>query len=68
MAQEPFPITPKLIDSLNDPNAEWPDDPAVPNLPPLPSGGDPPIPEDNFLRAHYWERACIRLTSSLRRV
>jgi 2-hydroxychromene-2-carboxylate isomerase len=70
MAQEPFPITPELIDSLNEPNAEWPDDPAVPNLPPLPSGGDPPIPEDNFLRAHYWdglhppdEQPPVRLTA-----
>jgi 2-hydroxychromene-2-carboxylate isomerase len=54
-AQDPFPVTPELIDSLNDPDAEWPDDPAVPNLPPLPSGGDPPLPQDNFLRTHYWD-------------
>ncbi len=54
-AQESFPITPELIDGLNDPDATWPDDPAVPDLPPLPSGGDPPLPEDNFLRTHYWD-------------
>ena len=27
----PFPVTPELIDSLNDPDATWPKDPAVLN-------------------------------------
>ena len=54
-AQESFPITPELMDSLDNPDAEWPDDPAVPDLPPLHEGGEPPPPEDNFLRTHYWD-------------
>jgi hypothetical protein len=47
-AQNPFPITPALIDSLNDPNAEWPNDPAVTDLPPLPVTDDGPAPKDNY--------------------
>jgi hypothetical protein len=54
-AQSPFPITPKLIDSLNSKDATWPKDPAVPDLPPLSATDDPPVPEDNFLRSHYWD-------------
>ena len=48
-AQDPFPVTPELLDS---PDATWPHDPAVPELPPLPDTDDPPPPEDNFLATH----------------
>jgi 2-hydroxychromene-2-carboxylate isomerase len=44
-----------LIDSLTDHDATWPHDPAVPDLPPLADTEDPPVPEDNFLRSHYWD-------------
>ena len=54
-AQNPFPITAALIDSLNDPNAEWPNDPAVPDLPPLPVTDDRPAPKDNYLDTHAWD-------------
>jgi 2-hydroxychromene-2-carboxylate isomerase len=54
-AKDPFPITPGLIDSLTGPDAEWPQDPAVPDLPPLPDADDPPPPKDNFLDTHYWD-------------
>jgi len=47
------PITPELLDSLNHKDATWPYDPAVPELPPLADTDDPPVPDDNFLRAHY---------------
>lgn len=48
-----FPaITPELLDELNDPDATWPHDPAVPELPPLPDTDDPPPPKDNFLATH----------------
>jgi len=40
-AKDPFPITPELIDSLNDPDATWPKDPAVPDLPPLAKTDEP---------------------------
>jgi 2-hydroxychromene-2-carboxylate isomerase len=51
----PFPVTPELIDSLDAEDATWPDDPAVPDLPPLSDTDDPPVPKDNFLYSHYWD-------------
>ena len=54
-AKDPFPVTPKLIDRLNDPDAEWPHDPAVPDLPPLPSTDEPPPPKDNWLATHAFD-------------
>jgi len=55
-AQDPFPITPEYYDkNLLDPDATWPRDPAVPDLPPLPDTDDPPVPADNFLHTHYWD-------------
>ena len=54
-AKDPFPVTPELIDRLNDPDAEWPHDPAVPDLPPLPSTDEPPPPKDNWLATHAFD-------------
>ncbi len=51
-AQDSFPVTPELIDSLTGPDATWPDDPAVPDLPPLPATDDPPPPKDNWMVVH----------------
>jgi 2-hydroxychromene-2-carboxylate isomerase len=54
---QPFPVTPELLDSLTDPDAEWPQDPAVPELPPLPVTDDPGLDPDSFLTSHYLESA-----------
>jgi 2-hydroxychromene-2-carboxylate isomerase len=54
-AEDAFPVTPELIDSIAGLDATWPKDPAVPDLPPLPSTDDPPVPKDNFLNTHYWD-------------
>ena len=54
-AKGPLVITPELRDSLNGPDATWPDDPAVPDLPPLPATDDPPPPSDNWINRHYWD-------------
>jgi len=54
-AKDPFPVTPELIDSLDDPDATWPKDPAVPDLPPLAKTDEPVPPKDNFLNTHLWE-------------
>ncbi len=54
-AKSPFPVTPELLDSLRGPDATWPKDPAVPELPPLPDTDDLPPPDDNFLKARYWD-------------
>ena len=53
-AQEksPFPVTPELLDKLNNKDATWPHDPAVPELPPLPATDDPPPSKDNWLALH----------------
>jgi 2-hydroxychromene-2-carboxylate isomerase len=49
------PVTPEMLDSLNDKDATWPKDPAVPDLPPLADTADPPVPKDNFLASHYYD-------------
>ncbi len=54
---QPFPVTPELLDSLTDPDAEWPQDPAVPELPPLPVTDDPGLDPDSFLTSHFVESA-----------
>jgi len=54
-AQDAFPVTPELLDSLSRPDATWPDDPAVPDLPPMPVTDDPPPVKDSFLTTHYFE-------------
>jgi 2-hydroxychromene-2-carboxylate isomerase len=54
-AKDPFPVTPELIDSIAGPDATWPKDPAVPDLPPLPDTDDPPPPKDNYLDTHAWD-------------
>ena len=52
----PFPLTPEFYDAnLQDADATWPKDPAVPELPPLPTTDDPDPPADNFLAAHFWD-------------
>lgn len=50
----PFPITPEVYEKLklNEPGAVWPEDPAVPKLPPLPSTDDTPPSRDNYLATH----------------
>ena len=48
-------ITPELLDSIHEPNATWPHDPAVPDLPPLPVTDDPSPVKDSFLTTHYYE-------------
>jgi len=56
-AKDQFPkITPELIDSLTGPDATWPHDPAVPDLPPMPVTDDPGLNPDSFLTTHYNER------------
>ena len=53
-ARDEFPkLTPELLDSLTDPDATWPHDPAVPDLPPLPVTDDPGLNPDAFLTTHY---------------
>ena len=52
-AQDPFPVTPDLLDSRHGHDATWPHDPAAPDLPPLPVTDDPPPVEDSFLTTHY---------------
>jgi 2-hydroxychromene-2-carboxylate isomerase len=55
-AEDQFPkLTPELADSLNNPDATWPVDPAVPDLPPLAKTDEPVPPKDNFLNTHLWE-------------
>jgi 2-hydroxychromene-2-carboxylate isomerase len=54
-AQDPFPVTPELLDSLTGTDATWPDDPAVPDLPPMPVTADPPPVTDSFLTTHYFD-------------
>ena len=45
-AQDSFPkLTPELFDKLNvDLETTWPHDPAVPELPPMPTTDNPPPP------------------------
>jgi hypothetical protein len=54
-AKDPFPVTPELWDGLNNPDATWPKDPAVPDLPPLSKTDEPQVPKDNWLATHMWE-------------
>jgi len=50
----PFPLTHEYYEKyLRDPDATWPDDPAVPDLPPLPVTDDPGLDPDSFLTTHY---------------
>ena len=51
----PFPITPEYFDAnLSQPDATWPADPNVPEMPPIPTT-DPPFPQDNWLNIHQIE-------------
>ena len=53
---DPFPLTPEFYDAnLMDPDATWPNDPAVPDLPPIPTTDDPEAPADNFLNQVFWD-------------
>ncbi len=52
---QPFPVTPELLDSVTGPDADWPHDPAVPELPPMPATDDPGLDPDSFLTSHYTE-------------
>jgi 2-hydroxychromene-2-carboxylate isomerase len=56
VAKDAFPkLTAELLDSLAGPDATWPHDPAVPDLPPLPVTDDPPPVKDSFLTSHYFD-------------
>ena len=54
-AQEKFPkITPELMDELNvNLDTTWPTDPAVPDLPPMPTTDDPPLNPNAFLWTRF---------------
>ena len=50
----PFPLTHEYYEGhLRDHEATWPTDPAVPDLPPLPSTDDPGLDPEAFLTTHY---------------
>ena len=51
--QQNFPVTAGLLDSLNDTDATWPHDPAVPKLPPMPDTDETPTGPDSFLESHF---------------
>lgn len=48
-----FPITKEFLESQRGPDGVWPDDPAVPDLPPLPNTDDPGLDPNSFLTLHY---------------
>ena len=52
---ETFPkITPELYDKLNaNLDTTWPNDPAVPDLPPMPATDDPEHDPNAFLWTHF---------------
>lgn len=48
------PLTAEYYEkNLREPDATWPDDPAVPTLPPLPDTDDPSPDPESFLTTHY---------------
>ena len=51
--QNPFPVTPEFLDSQKGADGTWPDDPAVPKLPPLPVTDDSGLDTGSFLTTHY---------------
>ncbi len=54
-AEKTFPkLTPELMDELNaNLDTDWPHDPAVPDLPPMPVTDDPKPDPDAFLWTHF---------------
>ena len=44
---------PAVTDKLTSMDADWPRDPAVPDLPPVPDAANPPPPKDNYLWKYY---------------
>ncbi|NIP26412.1 MAG: hypothetical protein GWN81_17515, partial [Phycisphaerae bacterium] len=54
-AEDEFPkLTPELMDKLNATlDTTWPNDPAVPELPPMPVTDDPQMNQDAFLWTHF---------------
>lgn len=49
-----FPITAEYYEeNLRDHDATWPEDPAVPKLPPLPVTDDPGLDPESFLTTHF---------------
>jgi 2-hydroxychromene-2-carboxylate isomerase len=57
-AEDKFPkITPELYDKLNAVDSgmdmDWPHDPAVPDMPPMPVTDDPKMNQDAFLWTHF---------------
>ena len=50
----PLPITPEMMTKLNTgQDTTWPHDPAVPELPPMPTTDNPKMNPDNFLWTHF---------------
>ena len=52
-AEGPFPITAEFLESQKGPEGVWPDDPSVPDMPPLPDTADPGLDPNSFLTTHY---------------
>ncbi|MDH4002115.1 MAG: hypothetical protein OEU52_12710, partial [Xanthomonadales bacterium] len=54
-AEDKFPkLTPELMDKLNASiDTDWPHDPAVPELPPMPVTDNPTMNQDAFLWTHF---------------
>jgi len=48
-------VTADWIDSHTGADADWFDDPNVPEMPPIPSTDDPVPPADNYLATHYYD-------------
>jgi 2-hydroxychromene-2-carboxylate isomerase len=46
-------LDPAITDKLTSMDADWPQDPAVPELPPIPDAVNPPPPKDNYLWKYY---------------
>jgi len=51
--KNPFPVTPEFLDKQKGHDGTWPNDPAVPKLPPLPVTDDPGLDPDSFLTSHF---------------
>jgi 2-hydroxychromene-2-carboxylate isomerase len=53
-AEDAFPkITPEFMDKIKDLDSDWPRDPAVPDMPPLPVTDEAGLNPDAFLTSHY---------------
>ncbi len=55
MSDDITKVTPELLDKMGDPDATWPHDPAVPELPPIPTTDESKPTMDSFLNSHFWD-------------